>query len=112
MGADYFVGFYGIKIALSPDDEDTQEACALGTDPRSARAIAAGLETHVGRMTDGEDYFLYIGRIVASIGLQANPYVAHPLPSLVHIAQDVDARLQQAGFREKPALHFQLEAKY
>lgn len=49
MGADYFVGFYGIKIALSPDDEDTQ---------------------------------------------------------------DVDARLQQAGFREKPALHFQLEAKY
>lgn len=112
MGADTFLGFYGIKIALHPDDEDAQEACGLGTDPRCQRALASGLQTHVGRMTDGEDHFLYIGRRLAAIGLQADAHQACTLSALAAVAADVDQRLLAAGFVAPPALHFQLEAQY
>jgi hypothetical protein len=112
MGADHFLGFYGIKIALDPNNEEEQEACGLGTDPRCIRALAAGLQTHTGRMTDGEDYFLYIGRRLTSIGLQAESHTTHTVAGVVAMASDIDPRLVQAGFRERPALHFQLQAQY
>jgi hypothetical protein len=48
MGADAFVAFYGIKIRLDPDDEETLDACGAGTDPRCMAAKEVGLETHSG----------------------------------------------------------------
>lgn len=112
MGADHFIGFYGIKIALDPDDEDVHEACGLGSDARCVRARAAGLQTLMGRMTDGEDYFLFIGQPLASIGVEGDPHVSHAMPHLIALAADVDARLTKAGFSAQPALHFQLQAQY
>ena len=72
MGADYFLAFYGIKIALDPDDESEQDACGLDIDQRCIRAKSARLRTHTGRMTEGTDCFLYIGRKLASIGVEAD----------------------------------------
>ncbi len=112
MGADYFFAFYGIKVALDPDNENEQESCALGTDPRCVQAKAAGLQTHTGRMTDGEDYFLYIGRKLATLGVEAEPHVAHPVTSIISLAHDTAQRLKSAGFPQEPALHLQLEAQY
>lgn len=113
MGADAFLGFYGVKIALHPDDEETFEACGVGTDPRCVRARGTGLETWSGRMTEGEDYYLYVGRRVASIGLEAASHTAVSRQSLQALFDDVDRRLATAGLSSTlPALHFQLEAQY
>jgi hypothetical protein len=49
MGADSFVAFFGIKLALDPEDEDAIEACGDETDPRCVTAKAAGLQVHSGR---------------------------------------------------------------
>ena len=112
MGADHFVGFYGIKFSLDPDDEDALEACAIGSDPRCVRAKRAGLEIYTGRMTDGEDYFLFIGKRMAAIGLQADSHVALSARSIAAVSADVDVKLKAAEFSAEPALHFQLEAQY
>ncbi|MEK8032509.1 hypothetical protein AACH06_16920 [Ideonella sp. DXS29W] len=112
MGADCMVGFYGIKVPLDADDEAEQEACGTDTDPRCVKARGAGLQTYTGRMTDGEDYFLYIGWQVADIGLEGSSHVAHSPADLMRKFEDVDRRLLEAGFRERAALHFQLVAQY
>lgn len=112
MGADYFLAFYGIKLSIDSDDEAEQESCALGTDARCVRAKAAGLQTHTGRMTEGEDYFLYIGRKLATLGLEAESHAVLPIASIVAIAHDTAERLKHAGFTQEPALHLQLEAQY
>ena len=112
MGADHFVAFYGVKFALDPDDEDAFEACGTGSDPRCVRAKHAGLETYTSRMTDGEDYFLFIGKRLAGIGLQADSHVAYSARSIAALSSDVDNKLKTAGFSGVPALHFQLEAQY
>ena len=112
MGADAFVAFFGVKFALDPDDEETLDACGAGTDERCTRAVAAGLKTHSGRMSDGEDYFLLIGRRLAWLGIEHDPYECIAADDLNQIQLDVKRRLHAAGFVEEPALHLQFEAQY
>lgn len=112
MGADAYVAFFGIKIALDPQDEELLEACGAGTDLRCAAAKRAGLDTHNGRMTDGEDYFLMIGRKVGMLGLEYESHVKVAPDRLAALMSDVQARLKDAGFTEKPALHLQFEGQY
>lgn len=112
MGADNFVGFYGIKIPLDAEDEEEQEACATGVDARCIKAHAARLETYMGRMTNGEDYFVYIGTHLTSIGLEGDAHQSFKTHTLVSRFAEVDRRLIDAGFRDEPALHFQLVAQY
>jgi hypothetical protein len=66
MGADSFIVFYGIKITIDPADEEVRVALESRSDPRCKAARQAGLQTHWGRLTDGKDYFLYIGHRVAA----------------------------------------------
>lgn len=112
MGADSFIAMYGIKIALDPDDEDEQDACGSDTDPRCQAARRAGLESFSGRMTDGEDYFLYIGQRVAWLGVEHDPHAVSSAEELQAMAQEVAQRLKAAGFAQAPALHLQLMAQY
>ena len=112
MGADSFVAFFGIKLSLDPEDEDVLDACGDETDSRCVTAKAAGLQVHSGRMTDGEDYFLYVGRRLGWIGLEGDPYTTLSEPQFIEIAASVRKRLVEAGFREQPGLHLQLEAQY
>ncbi|GGY61438.1 hypothetical protein GCM10011613_01040 [Cellvibrio zantedeschiae] len=112
MGADAFVGFYGIKIELDPDDEDELDACGEETDPRCVKAKQAGLECHSGNMTDGEDYFLFIGKNLAWLGLEHDQYISYSPDSFNAIVERVNSQLKNAGFTETPALHFQFVGQY
>lgn len=112
MGADAFVGFFGIKLALDPEDEETLDAVDTGIDPRCRNARRAGLQTHSGRMTDGEDYFLYVGQRLAWLGLEHDSHIALGIEQMAELQARVRAGLVEAGFRETPAFHFQLEAQY
>ena len=112
MGADSFVAFFGITLALDPEDEDTIDACGDETDPRCVEAKAVGLQVHSGRMTDGEGYFLYVGHRLGWIGLEGDRYITLSEPQFIEIAASVRKSLVEAGFREQPGLHLQLEAQY
>jgi len=112
MGADSFVGFFGIKIALDPDDEDTLDAVGAETDPRCKSAKHVGLQIYSGRMTNGEDYFLYIGHRLGWLGLEHEAHVQISLEQFTEIQANVRAKLKQAGFSESPALHLQLNAQH
>ena len=112
MGADSFFAFFGIKLSLDPEDEGVLDACGDETDSRCVTAKAAGLQVHSGRMTDGEDYFLYVGHRLGWIGLEGDRYTTLSEPQFIEIAASVRKRLVEAGFREKPGLHLQLEAQY
>ncbi|MDR7272098.1 hypothetical protein J2X20_004772 [Pelomonas saccharophila] len=112
MGADSFIAFYGIKFELDPDDEDELDACGADTDPRCQKARRAGLETFTGRMTDGEDYFLYVGRRVAWLGIEHDQHLKQSAEQLASIATDVKAKLRAADFAQAPELHFQFIGQY
>jgi hypothetical protein len=112
MGADAFVGFFGIKITLDPNDEATLDAVGSDTDPRCINAIRVGLQTHSGNMTDGEDYFLYIGHRLGWLGLEHEGHVQLSIDRLTEIQSAVIKKLKVAGFLETPALHLQFEAQY
>jgi hypothetical protein len=112
MGADLFVAFYGIKIPLDPDDEDMLDACGMETDPRCVAAKRGGLQTNSGRMTDGEDYFLYIGVSLASLGLEYDLYANVHRDRLVDVMDNVQTKLRAAGFTQQPSLHLQFVGQY
>jgi len=112
MGADSFIAVYGIKIALDPNNEDEVDACDSRTDPRCLAARKVGLESFSGRMTDGEDYFLYIGKRIAWVGVENEQYSAQTIERLLSVAEEVATKLKAAGFSQLPELHFQLIAQY
>ena len=112
MGADAFIVFYGVKIAISQSDEDTLDALERRTDPRLRSARQHGLHVYWGHLTDGEDYFLYVGHQIGLLGVENDTYVQVPLDKLTETAISVQGRLKEAGFRERPTLHLQLEAQY
>jgi hypothetical protein len=68
MGADAFIGFYGIEEVV-PADSDITALEARSAD-RIVRARWAKLDTWFGRVTDGRDYFLLIGKKFADIGME------------------------------------------
>ncbi|MGM9480054.1 hypothetical protein ACS5PN_02570 [Roseateles sp. NT4] len=112
MGADSFIAFYGVKFELDPDNEDELDACDTDADPRCVQAKRAGLETFTGRMTEGEDYFLYVGRRLAWLGIEHDPHQARSAEQLSAVVEDVKAKLQVAGFSESAELHFQFIGQY
>jgi hypothetical protein len=111
MGADAFIAFYGVKIAISRTDQDTLDALEARTDSRLRDARQRGLHAYWGRVTEGEDYFLYVGYRIGLLGVENDTYVQVPLVKLNETATSVQVRLKDAGFRERPALHLQLEAQ-
>jgi hypothetical protein len=112
MGADSFIAFYGIKIAIDPADEQMLDALGSRSDPRCKAAQGAGLQTHLGRLTDGKDYFLYVGHRIGWLGIENDGYVQVPTDKLTEIVMRVQSKLKEAGFDQSPALHLQLEAQY
>ncbi len=112
MGADAFLVFYGIKIPISPEDEGIWEAIESEAEPRILAAHRAGLDTGVGRMTDGVDEFIYIGRNLGSLGAQESSYLQIGMEELSALSWKVAAKLREAGLEGDPAFHLQLEAQY
>lgn len=112
MGADSFVVFFGIKIPLDPEDEDTLDDWGAGTHPVAVAARAVGLDVHAGQLTDGGDCFVLLGRRLAWIGLEHDGHVRVAPDALAEAAAAVGPPLRGLGRSESPALHLQLEAQY
>ena len=110
MGADAFVAFYGIKFQL--DNGDELDACCLGNDWRCRAAAESGLESHSDRMTDGGEYFLFIGERLAWLGLEHDSYSRVDPRDLAETMDRVATKLRHAGFSNTPSLHLQFVAQY
>lgn len=109
MGADSFIAFYGLKYMLADAELDAIER---GTDHRIIGARRAKLQTHFGRPTDGEPYFLLIGTRLAVLGIQSESERSLDSVELQQTVRDTVAKLEAAGLDGAPKLHLQLEAQY
>ena len=109
MGADAFIGFYGIEEAI-PIDAD-MSALEERTDDRIVRARRCKLDTWFGRITDGRDYFLLIGKKLADLGAEGNEERVIDDGELAFIQSEVKRKLKEAGFAGEPRLILKLEAQ-
>ena len=109
MGADAFIAFYGIEEILS-----LEEASVLDyrTDDRIARARRNRLSFHLGRVTDGRDYHLLIGKKIADLGVERREEASYVDSEFAVIQAEVKLRLKAAGFSGEPKLLFRLNAEY
>lgn len=108
MSADAFIAFYGVRFDLS---EDELEAVEERSDPRIAAARSQKLQTHLGRLTDGESHFLLIGTKLAILGIEHDASRTISDGELEEIMRTTTIKLQSAGLRGTPELHLQLEAE-
>jgi hypothetical protein len=112
MGADAFIAFIGIKriIDLGADSEliELQER----NHPLIRAARKNGLQFYDGRLTDGEDIFLFIGRKITVLGLENDPEASCSESELTRHFSEVAEKLNSMGIEEPPKLHLQLEADY
>lgn len=109
MGADAFIGFYGIEEVLSPEQAS---ALDLKTDARVALARRHRLSFHLGRITEGRNYHLLIGKKIADLGVETGEEAAYSDREFTAIQDDVRAKLKDAGFTGEPKLIFKLDAQY
>lgn len=107
-----FTCFYGIKIQLDPNNEEELEACASGSDERCKKARDIGLETYCDRLTDGEDYFIYIGTKIGSLNFESCGHASIETDELNRVIQDTNKRLCQVFTDEAPSLHLQSSHEY
>ena len=112
MGADAFIAFYGIRSEIG--DADAADAIYDRNDTRLASAKRAKLDTYIGRLTDGEPYFLFIGRRLGVFGVEGETSKAFPADDLARIAQQTDDAMISLGLGlpGEPQFWFQLEAQY
>ena len=107
-----FTCFYGVKIQLDPDNEEALEACEIGIDQRCKEAKDRGLEIYCDRLTDGVDYFLYIGKSLGSLSLDSHGHVSIKVEILNEVIKNTNAKLSQFEISESPSLHLQASHEY
>ena len=110
MGADAFIVFYGVRFDVG--DADESESLAVKNDTRLALAKRGGLDTYIGRVTDGEPYFLFVGRRLGLFGVEGATSMSFKTEELAQLATETDTRLSALGIRGEPKFWFQLEAQY
>ena len=110
MGADAFIGFYGIEEVIPADSDFT--AIENRTNDRIVRARRSKLDHVCGRITDGRDYHLLIGKKIADLGIEGADEAAYSDSTFVALQADVRKKLKEAGFIAEPRLIFKLDAQY
>ena len=68
MGADAVIQFYGIRLRVPRDDKDAIAGLEARTDPRLVAARDVRLDSWWGRLTDGADFHLLIGKRLGVFG--------------------------------------------
>ena len=109
MSADAFVAFYGVRYTLS---EDECEAVEQRTDPRVTAARRTRLDSHLGRLTDGDPYYLLIGTSLGVFGVENQSARSVETTEIDRVMRQTAAMLVAAGLPGTPQLHLQLEAQY
>ena len=110
MGADAFHAFYGLRYEVA--DADEVDELDEKNDPRLAAAKKGRLHVCTGRMTDGEPYFLFIGRHLGMFGVEGETEKSFDMQDLSKQAEETASKLQEVGLAGEPRLWFQLEAQY
>ncbi|HVR84364.1 MAG TPA: hypothetical protein VMU54_08640 [Planctomycetota bacterium] len=111
MGADNFMAYVGIRILLDPKNERELEGIETRSDSRIAAARDAGLQSYLGRWTDGEYHFLLIGTELGRFGAEGRDYAGFKSEELSSIVAKTRERLIHAGFKGEPSIHLQFEAQ-
>ena len=112
MGADAFAAFYGIRLMIDGDEDEDLEPYEDESHEDIRRAHDEGLDTYFGRLTDGEPYFLLVGKRLAVLGVENEPDCVISDGEFARITAEVRRKLAAAGLKETPALHLQLDAQY
>jgi hypothetical protein len=115
MGADSVVVCYGLRYSIGLDEQLRDDALALfeeQTDPRMVAARKAGLRSYFGKVTDGGEYFLLIGTVIGTFGVEGRESIALEDARVTELMKDTQDRLDKAGLEGTPAFHVQLEAQY
>ena len=110
MGSDAFIGFYGIEETIPADTDVTP--LENRTDDRIVRARKNKLDVWWGRVTDGRDYHLLIGKKIADLGAEGAEGVTITNTDFAGVQEDVKRKLAGAGFVEEPKLILKYEAQY
>ena len=108
MSADSFLVFAGIRLEIDISDEDAVASVESETDTRMVNARQAGLSYYTA--LNGEEFLLFIGE---KIGLLGGEHIDHQTidpQSLKEVFEGLTKKLQDAGFTERPELHFQFLA--
>lgn len=112
MGADAFVVFYGVRETVPADDHSQLDQLESGSHPVLRSANAANLQTWWGRLTEGSDYHILIGRKVGVFGVENDHDSSLEIGAIKEVAEQVASRIKASGISGSPSLHFQLEAQY
>jgi len=110
MGADAFVVFYGIRYEIH--DEHEIDAVSENSDPRITAAKQGKLDFYMGRLTDGEPHFLFVGRRLGVFGVQNEMLKVYSAEDLARIAKHTEASIRSVGLSESARFWFQLDAQY
>jgi hypothetical protein len=70
------------------------------------------LDSHLGRLTDGELYYLLIGTSLGVYGVENESARSVDTTELDRVMRQTAAMLAEAGLTGTPQLHLQLEAQY
>ncbi len=107
--SDTTIVFFGIRIAVSEEEIESLED---RSHPWLIRAKNAGLSHYWGNFASpGEEFLLFLGKIVTKIGVEDNSAVQLRQEQFSALAADVSNRLSAAGFTGSPLLHIQFQPK-
>lgn len=109
MSADAFIVFYGVEMVLSSHEVGAVET---RSDERITRARSGRLDSHLGRVTDGESHYLLVGKKIAWLGLEYESEASCSDDAFTAIREEVRKKLFDAGFAGEPKLIFKLEAQF
>jgi len=112
MGADSVYFYYGVRRTIPAADEEQIERLEEDRHPICNLAYEHKLQFAWGRLTDGDDYFLLIGRELGCFGVEGRPEEAISDAQFAEIVEKTKQRLRFAGIVEAPAIHVQLQAQY
>jgi hypothetical protein len=110
MGADAFIAFYGIEETIPVDADVT--ALEERKDERIVRARKAKLDFWWGRVSDGHDYHLLLGKKIANLGVEGAEGASIMDTDFATLQDDVRKKLKVAGFASEPKLILKFEAQY
>jgi hypothetical protein len=112
MGADAFVAFYGVRLTIEGMEDEDLEPYQDESHEDIRRAHEAELDTYFGRFTDGEPYFLLVGKQLAILGVEDDTDCGITDAEFARISAETSRRLRAGGFTGPPGLILQLEAQY
>jgi len=105
MSADATIVYYGIRLEPDQNELDLMEK---KLHPVRAQARKADLDFTCDNFDEPDErYYLFIGKDIGYFGLEGISEKSLDIESLKRISEEVDRKLKDLGYSEKPALWIQ-----